>query len=446
MINVTAHSLLTNNRESVTLGRVNRSTVLSEGDGSNTPNVADRIFQPTTVSSLARQLSEAAIRAESRFGQIASSSLDVITTNRYFSNKVQHDSEVPKGNSPELLVRARQATDFVNGSGSNPFKGLSRDQLSLIAHDEGGSFTINERRAAWQEVQSTVPIAPINSNSASVSGRNLMISRLFGNHEPSVARPPLSFTNIGKSPFEFLTRDDRTLVSEMYAYAQEQGADLRHVDNIARLLGDYRHHSDGRQILRGNNNNDFDADGYMVTYNFKEEDAVAATRILKSSAINSTRIDQGFLRHFLDPGYGALTNTSGLAFLEQMVIKFSNEGDTQTSLDIKFANYKSLSINDNTVFTTHKDVKIASFKPHAISVNGTWTLTEFGKSQGYTLDKVTGQLSKPVAPTEAPSQQATVGKRSKPTFLDALRDTRDQPVKRWIWPGHLFKLMKNYKP
>ncbi|MBI0440479.1 hypothetical protein F7100_22895, partial [Dickeya dianthicola] len=46
---------------------------------------------------------------------------------------------------------ATQATDFLNGKGTNPFKGMSRDQLALITYDDSGAFTVNERRAAWEE-------------------------------------------------------------------------------------------------------------------------------------------------------------------------------------------------------------------------------------------------------------------------------------------------------
>jgi hypothetical protein len=33
----------------------------------------------------------------------------------------------------------------------NPFAGLSREQLSIIANDESGSFTTNEKRAAYRQ-------------------------------------------------------------------------------------------------------------------------------------------------------------------------------------------------------------------------------------------------------------------------------------------------------
>lgn len=116
----------------------------------------------STVSNLARQLSEAAVRAETRdtslshkeLGQKATALLNQITGDSYFANKAQHNAEVPNTDDPELLARAKQATSFVNGSGSNPFKGMSRDQLALITYDDSGTFTTNERRAAWEEAYS----------------------------------------------------------------------------------------------------------------------------------------------------------------------------------------------------------------------------------------------------------------------------------------------------
>ncbi|MCF5469234.1 hypothetical protein GIV70_23380 [Pseudomonas syringae] len=69
----------------------------------------------------------------------------------YDANKARHDAEVPQSNDPDRLERAKNATEFVNGSGNNPFSGMSRDQLSLIAYDESGDFTVNEKKSAWLE-------------------------------------------------------------------------------------------------------------------------------------------------------------------------------------------------------------------------------------------------------------------------------------------------------
>ncbi|MDP4027686.1 MAG: hypothetical protein Q8P42_01765 [Gallionella sp.] len=118
-----------------------------------------------TISIMARQLADSAARAEKRDSTLSRSQLadkaktllGQIQGDSYFLNKAKHDSEVPKTDDPALLARAKQATAFVNsaanrsGSEKNPFAGLSREQLSNIAYDDSGTYTINERRAASYE-------------------------------------------------------------------------------------------------------------------------------------------------------------------------------------------------------------------------------------------------------------------------------------------------------
>lgn len=113
------------------------------------------------VSSLARQLSEAAGRAELRDNTLDKQELtqkakELVSKLLGDSNKIDkalNDAEVPKTEDADLLARARQATDWANGTATNPFQDLSRDQLALIAYDESDAFTVNERRAAWQAAQ-----------------------------------------------------------------------------------------------------------------------------------------------------------------------------------------------------------------------------------------------------------------------------------------------------
>lgn len=111
------------------------------------------------LSPLAKQLSEASARAALRdsllsrkeLAELAAQIRDRIGGANYTSAKEFYDAQKPDTDNVELLDRARHATDFINGTGSNPFRGLSRDQLSLITYDESGSFTVNERRAAsWE--------------------------------------------------------------------------------------------------------------------------------------------------------------------------------------------------------------------------------------------------------------------------------------------------------
>lgn len=400
----------------------------------------------SSVSILAQQLSEAATRAETRIGQNDTSLLDSITGDQYLANKARHDAQVPSTDNPDLLARARQATGFVNGSDTNPFKGLTRDQLQLIAHDDGGPFTLNERRAAWEELRSMEPPAPAKSN----SHRDLMISRLFGsNTEPPVAKPPFTRFNGTLNPNLFLNREDRALFADMYAYAQAQGVDLVYVDALAMTLGTYRHHSDGRQLLGGNTG--YDAERYRVTFDFKPEDAAIASRVLNGSAINSTRIDQGFLRYILHPDHGAFMNIGGIPFLEKMVNKFSSEGDQQPPLGSEFATYTRVRIEDHIVRTTDKSIRLPPSEALSGIVNGVWGLTEKGKAAGYSIDPVTGRMSKPAnAPDDQASPSSTlnapVDTALNRNAFDTLADTRDQPNARWIWPGHLFKLMRGFKP
>ncbi|XVO85663.1 hypothetical protein ACQ9Y2_18100 [Pseudomonas palleroniana] len=400
----------------------------------------------SSVSPLARQLNEAATRAEARIDQKNTNPIDSIIGTHYLANKTQHDVEIPDTTDPELLARARQATGFVNGVDSNPFKGVVRDQLSLIAHDEGGSFTINERRAAWEELQSTP--AP-SLKSIPVNGRDLMISRLFRGTEPPVALPPATFYNMAQNPCDFLTIEDRNLIADMFAYAQAEGANLAHVTQVAVILGDYRRSSDGRQTMGGNNG--YDADGYRVTFDFKKEEAQIASRILNGSAINSTRIDQGFLRYILHPDHGAFTNLGGIPFLERMVNKFSNEGDDQPPLGSEFATFKKISFEDYAVRTTNKAIRLPPDKSVAVVINGVWSLTEYGKACGYAIDSATGRLSTPSdSPGEKTPPPSTLGvpatDAANRTILDALAETRDQPTQRWIWPGYLFTILRNIKP
>ncbi|SDW99921.1 hypothetical protein SAMN05444064_1105 [Pseudomonas syringae] len=111
------------------------------------------------LSSLSVQLSESATRAASRDASLihkelsekASQLTEQLVGSSYDINKARHDAEVPQSNDPERLERARNATGFIHGSEKNPFSGMPRDQLSLIAYDESDHFTVNEKKSAWLE-------------------------------------------------------------------------------------------------------------------------------------------------------------------------------------------------------------------------------------------------------------------------------------------------------
>jgi hypothetical protein len=129
-------------------------------------DVSKGLPQASTISILSRQLGESAARAALRDGQLdrlqlgmeAERLLSQILGDIYQAEKVSHNQEVPETDDPALLDRAKKATEYVVRSDLhdrnviNPFVGLSREQLNLIVYDDKGSYTINERRAAWYGV------------------------------------------------------------------------------------------------------------------------------------------------------------------------------------------------------------------------------------------------------------------------------------------------------
>ncbi|MBA0204885.1 hypothetical protein [Pectobacterium aroidearum] len=124
-----------------------------------TVNAGSQTKQEVVFSSLAQQLSDSANRTDAEYaglsrkelGEKATTLLKKITGPDYDANRAINNAEVPDSSDPERLGRAADATKFVNGSGKNPFAGLSRDQLALITYDDSGLYTTNERRAAWEE-------------------------------------------------------------------------------------------------------------------------------------------------------------------------------------------------------------------------------------------------------------------------------------------------------
>ena len=490
----------------------------------------------STVSTLARQLSEAAAHAEARDAGLSNMELGQKARALLAQLMGEGDAGMSDADAPERLARADQANRFISGSASNPFTGLPRNQLSLIAYDDGGTFTLNERRAAWAQANieeqawrqhvaaqarneysqtgklttffsqvrdhhvslaaieraqypedyagrlqelialdfdwtrsgndpvdligqfvaagsfarqgavstasSTVtPVLatpPASMTGASTStGYQLMVTRLFGGKEPAVgnAAEGMSVSNIGRSPYEFLTREDRALLAEMYAYAQDEGVDLAHLDFLAYDIGNYRQHNNGRLMLSFNSGHSYDAEGRQVFVSFNDKDTATASRILNGTAINSTRLDQGFLRYILDPGFGALTVTSDLEFLEWMVSKFSRAGEAPPSLGEKFATFTSISPSTKAVFHASEEVRLAPFEPHITNVNGVWTVTEKGKAAGMTLDQVTGQSRRSAAP---PADQEL-----NRYVLDLLLHKKEPSDSRPIWLTRLLERLQH---
>ncbi|GFM50791.1 hypothetical protein PSCICE_20580 [Pseudomonas cichorii] len=115
------------------------------------------------ISILARQLSESAARAEARDKSLTRSQLESLAyrLQAQFGTVPYEPSEAMKFlpdatiKDPVLKERDRQAVEYVirtthcDPSARNPFAGLSYEQLTVIAYDEGDTFTLGERYAAY---------------------------------------------------------------------------------------------------------------------------------------------------------------------------------------------------------------------------------------------------------------------------------------------------------
>lgn len=120
-----------------------------------------------TFSTLASQLNESMARAAARDAVMTHAELGKYGLNRINeflaetpkANSHTRAMEVPDTRDPELLDRARRASEFVtltlagHGDAKSPFEKLSREQLNVIVYDDSGAFTLNERRAAYYGVQ-----------------------------------------------------------------------------------------------------------------------------------------------------------------------------------------------------------------------------------------------------------------------------------------------------
>lgn len=174
--------------------------------------------------------------------------------------------------------------------------------------------------ASLRDVQLT-PESPVF-----LSGRGLMMSRLFKGHavEPAtVAYDPNLSTLF---PTLFLLPEDRNLLSAVYEFANVEGADLAYVDDLAWSIAYYRKSDNGREIIPQRPLKRFDTEGHEVSYSFIEESAKTAHRILNGSALSTTVVDRGFLRFALDVDYSPMSSLN-FRFLEQIVNKFSEKGE-----------------------------------------------------------------------------------------------------------------------
>ncbi|MDB6141393.1 MAG: hypothetical protein JWP80_437, partial [Pseudomonas sp.] len=217
--------------------------------------------------------------------------------------------------------------------------------ISNAVGPQAGLISTHQPNAVPSRMEPTANLPPITpeilNSKVSISGQALLKQRIFDGAEPR--HRPLSVANTSASLFmnsaDFLTRQDCQLLGEVYAFAQEGGADLQFVDNLGFSLADYRSLHNGERMGPHNNGTAFDSKGHMVSYTFSDKDAVTVKRILASDALKTTQLDQGFIRFQTDIAYAANTYTH-YEFMEQVINKFSAKGTDVAPLDASFSRYE----------------------------------------------------------------------------------------------------------
>ncbi|MFJ3481954.1 hypothetical protein ACIPL1_01085 [Pseudomonas sp. NPDC090202] len=191
------------------------------------------------------------------------------------------------------------------------------------------------------------------TSTVSISGQAVMRQRLFGStssYEPRVVTYKDGLDGI--SIYQYLTPDDRRLFGEIYEIAQEESVDLEYVDQLARELGDYRSHNDGKIMARLNQGNMYDSEGHKEFFSFTAVDAAVAKRIRESASLANTRLDKDFVKFTIDPDYSGLGH-SDFAFLEFAVNRLSN-GSAPIPVDPVLKQFRI--IEKNYVRTLSKEV------------------------------------------------------------------------------------------
>lgn len=461
----------------------------------------DTLQYSATLSILAQQLNLCASRAATReqalsnaqLGELAAHLQNQIDGDDYIAQKNTHDAEEPKTGSQEAHYWALQATAFTNGKITNPFERLTREQLSLVAYDDSEVFTVNQRRAAWQQIQlseqlfhhsilqeaekeysqystlaqsaqkvlrhienlpaidkarysrphleqlrqlsdssqplkqpqgSTLaiwvndlltpgkaegPASPrvVETMTKNEAGHQLMLTRLYEGVEPPLrdGKTGMSLASMSLPACDFMTRQDRNLLSHIYAFAQQQGADLRYVDALAEELGDYRQHDDGSILINMNHGGTYDGTGHLLSVRFLPEVAAIAQQITTGEAFKSTQLDKGFLRFVTDPGFRPYSPVCDLKFLQQVMTRFSTVGGDNHALDSQFTIHPDKRIADRIV-SASKEVKLEREESSAIRRGDVWIITAKGKAEGYVLNPLDGGLER-LKPTPKTAEKKT---------------------------------------
>ncbi len=147
-----------------------------------------------------------------------------------------------------------------------------------------GIMQLDKRNAQNSRLASAVisngtPDKPSYQRSTvAISGEALLRQRLFHVTDPNRTLPVLGKVECGAlgSRVDFLTRSDRQLLGDVYEWAQEQGADLKYVDDLGFRLASYRESDNGRIMVRENTGHNYDGEGHKLYLSFIDKDAASA--------------------------------------------------------------------------------------------------------------------------------------------------------------------------
>lgn len=191
----------------------------------------------------------------------------------------------------------------------------------------------------------------------SIGGRALLKQRLFdvlGTGVTAPVRP--GATQTGRHA---LTAADQQLLSDVYVWASEQGADLSHVDMLGRELASYRAGLPGTG--KGKPERASSPEQAPVARPASVENAVMK-RILDSGALADTRLDPGFIRHMSAKAHGS-SSALQLEFLEKVVNRFSVDGGKAQTLGSAFApNGKPASSSESVTGAPRKPMTLESLR------------------------------------------------------------------------------------
>ena len=123
------------------------------------PGGAGAVADDVVISTLAGRLAKAAAATSATIqgfdhaalGAWVNGNTDDILYPLDAEHKAAAAKQLPQPDDAASARSAAAATAYVDRKGPNPFAGLSREQLAAISHDDSGTFTINERRAAFMQ-------------------------------------------------------------------------------------------------------------------------------------------------------------------------------------------------------------------------------------------------------------------------------------------------------